>query len=301
MVFIIHLPQDFIIVAVLQSRILMEKIMYINLKSIFLAVFILFLAVCVMSQTSVPKQIEYSGTLTDMSNNLVEGLKSMKFRIYNVFSGGQQLWSETHYNVSVKSGSFRVVLGTVTPLPENLPINSYLQIEVKNGLEWEVIVPRSEITGSIYSISSSETGGSGVCDSDMVSVGTFCVDIDRSVSRTSFTDAIEQCALRGKRLCETDELRVIYDNKVSLGVNNFYVSQTFTDDEFTGEKTCSGHGLIPNIYTTNWVITSYTSSWWRNARVGDDTVPITYANVCYPNSLSSPAECLTFAYFRCCK
>lgn len=275
--------------------------MYINLKSIFLAVFILFITVCAMSQTSVPKQIEYSGTLTDVNNNLVEGLKSMKFRIYSVFSGGQQLWSETHYNISVKSGSFRVVLGTTTPLPDNLPINSYLQIEVKNGLDWEVIVPRSEITGSVYSISNSETGSSGVCDSDMVSAGLFCIDIDRSPSKTSFTVAVEQCALRGKRLCESDELRMVYDNKASLGINNFYVSQTYTDYEFTGEKTCAGFGMIANIYTANWIITSYTSTWWRDARVGDDTVPITYANVCYPNSLSSPDGCITFAYYRCCK
>jgi hypothetical protein len=271
------------------------------LKSYFLNVLILFISVSAVAQTTAPKQIEYSGTLTDASNNLVEGFKSIKFRIYDVFSGGQQLWAETHYNVSVKSGSFRVVLGANTSLPDNLPINCYLQIEVKNGLDWEIIVPRSEITGSVYSITSTDSGFGGICDSDMVSTGVFCIDIERSTSKTSYSDAIEKCALRGKRLCDSDELRVAYQFKNSLNLNSFYVSQTFIDYEFAAKRTSGAFSIIPIIYTVYWVIKSYSVSSWRDANVGSDYVPISYVNVCYPNYLDSPSGCKTFAYFRCCK
>jgi len=275
--------------------------MYMILKSYFLNVLVLFISISAVAQTSAPRQIEYSGTLTDANNNLVEGFKSMKFRIYDVFSGGQQLWTETHYNVSVKSGSFRVVLGANTLLPDNLPINCYLQIEVKNGLDWEIIVPRSEITGSIYSITSTDSGSSGMCDSDMVSTGVFCIDIERSASKTSYSDAIEKCALRGKRLCDSDELRVAYQYKNSLNLNSFYVSPTFIDYEFAAKRTSGAKVIIPVINTVNYIVVSYSVSIWRDTRAGNDYVPLNYANVCYPNSLDSPSLCLTFAYFRCCK
>jgi len=270
------------------------------LKSYFLNVLILFISVSAVSQTAAPKQIEYSGTLTDANNNLVEGFKSMKFRIYDVFSGGQQLWAETHYNVSVKSGSFRVVLGANTLLPDNLPINSFLQIEVKNGLDWEIIVPRSEITGSVYSITSSDSGSSGICASDMVWSGTICIDIERSSSRTSYSDAIEKCALRGKRLCDSDEIRTAYYAKASLNLENFYIAQTFTDYEFAAKRTVSAWTVIPVIYTVNYMIKAYDIKYWYQARVGGDYVPIDYSNVCYPGSISTPSDCMLFTYFRCC-
>jgi hypothetical protein len=274
--------------------------MQIILKYSFLGLLVLFISVSVRAQAAAPKQIEYSGTLTDVNNNLVEGVKSMKFRIYDSFSGGQQLWSETHYNVSVKSGSFRVVLGENTPIPDNMPINSYIQIEVKNGLDWEIIVPRSEITGSIYSITSSDSGSGGMCPSDMVWAGTFCIDIDRSSSRTSYSDAIEKCALRGKRLCDSDEIRTAFYNKSSLNLQNFFVSQTFVDDEFAAKRTDSAMSVLPVIYTINYTVMAYDVKYWYQARVGADYIPIDYSNPCYPNSISTPEACMTFAYFHCC-
>jgi hypothetical protein len=274
--------------------------MQIILKSSLSGLLVLFISVSVRAQAAAPKQIEYSGTLTDVNNNLVEGAKSMKFRIYDAFSGGQQLWSETHYNVSVKSGSFRVVLGKNTPIPENIPINSYIQIEVKNGLDWEIIVPRSEITGSIYSITSSGSGSGGMCPSDMVWAGTFCIDIDRSSSVTSYSDAIEKCALRGKRLCDSDEIRMAFYDKSNLNLDNFFVSQTFVDSEFAAKRTSDGLSIMPVIYTVDYIIKGYNVKYWYQARVGTDYVPIDYSNVCYPNAISTPAACRKFAYYHCC-
>jgi hypothetical protein len=193
-----------------------------------------------------------------------------------------------------------VVLGVNTPIPENIPINSYVQVEVKNGLDWEIIVPRSEISGSIYSITSSDSGSGGICSSDMVWSGTFCIDIDRSSSRTSYSDAIEKCALRGKRLCDSDEMRVAYYTKASLNLDNFYVSQTFVDYEFAAKRTVSAWSIIPIIYTVNYVVRGYDIKYWYQVRVGADFIPIDFSNVCYPNSMDSPSSCMTFAYFRCC-
>lgn len=268
--------------------------------SIFFLSLFLFSIVC-FAQSTAPKQIEYYGTLTDKSNNLVEGYKTLKFRIYDSFTGGTQLWSETKYNISLKRGSFRVTLGSSTEIPEGMPLNCYLQIEVKNGLEWEVIVPRTEITGSVYSITNNTAGTAGYCPSEMVSAGSFCIDLERSASRTSFTDAIEKCTLRDKRLCRVDEIRNAFREKNTLNMQHLFVSSTYNDFEFAAKKYTTARGIFPNVYAIDYVIKGYNVSYWQIAHVGDTYIPLDYSNVCYTNSLWSPSYCRVFTYYRCCK
>jgi hypothetical protein len=106
--------------------------------------------------------------------------------------------------------------------------------------------------------------------------------------------------LRGKRLCESDEIRMAYYNKSTLNLDNFFVSQTFVDVEFIAKQTSDGWSIIPLIYVVNYVIRGYGGNYWYQARAGADYVPIDYPNPCYPNSIDSPYACMTFAYFRCC-
>lgn len=269
--------------------------------SIFSAVVLLSSSLFVFSQNTAPKQIEYSGTLTDTNNNLVEGLKTMKFRIYDSFAGGTQLWSETKYNVNFKRGGFRVVLGSSTPIPDGIPLNSFLQIEIKNGLEWEVIVPRTEISGSIYSVASSGSSSSGTCPSDMVWTGSFCIEVERSATKTSFTDAIEKCALKNRRLCLSDEIRNAFRENAVLNLQHLYIATNWTDFEFSAHKFSTARSIIPAVYVVNYFVKGYNVSYWFIARVGDQYVPLSYSNVCYPNAFDSPSGCYVFAYYRCCK
>jgi hypothetical protein len=265
------------------------------------AIFLLLSSFMLFSQSTAPKQIEYSGTLTDSSNNLVEGLKTMKFRIYDSFAGGTQLWSETKYNVNFKRGGFRVILGSSTAIPEGIPLNSYLQIEIKNGLEWEVIVPRIEVTGSIYSVSNNSSTASGSCPSDMVYTGSFCIEVERSSTKTSYTDAIEKCALKNRRLCLPDEIRNAYRERATLNLQHFYVASNWTDFEFGAMRCTTARSVVPAVNVVSYIVKGYTAARWFQARVGDTYVPLSYTNVCYPNAFDSPTGCFVFTYYRCCQ
>ena len=60
----------------------------------------------------IPNLISYQGKVTDLSGNPVaDGSYSMRFRIYNVSTGGSSLWDSGVQMVSVAGGIFSVLLG----------------------------------------------------------------------------------------------------------------------------------------------------------------------------------------------
>ncbi len=78
---------------------------------------VVFLATGVlMSAAVVPQTMNYQGVLKDASGSVVsDGTYSMTLRIYNVATGGTELWTETQ-SVTVAGGLFDVVLGTVAAI-----------------------------------------------------------------------------------------------------------------------------------------------------------------------------------------
>jgi len=83
--------------------------------------FVLGLMICSAAFAEVPKQLSYSGKLTDKNNNLLpDGNYNMLFSFYTAATGGTAVWSEQHnaglptdYSVPVKAGAFNVLLGSV--------------------------------------------------------------------------------------------------------------------------------------------------------------------------------------------
>ncbi len=73
-----------------------------------------------VASASGPNLINYQGSLTNGTGTLQNGTFSVSFRIYNVVSGGSPLWTETHSAVTVTSGLFSIVLGSITPFTVNL-------------------------------------------------------------------------------------------------------------------------------------------------------------------------------------
>ena len=122
---------------------------------------IYFFAICVLSfsiignvNPQVPNKISYQGLLTNSDGSVIpDGSYNLTFKIYNVESGGTELWTETQ-NVTVSKGTFSVILGETNPL--NLQFNEqyWLGVTLEGSSEF---TPRSKLASSPYSIRSSKT------------------------------------------------------------------------------------------------------------------------------------------------
>jgi hypothetical protein len=133
-----------------------------NKKTVFFALAGLLILVCAAWATF-PATMNYQGILKDQNSNAITGTKSMTFKIYNESSGGSALWTETQ-NVTITSGLFNVILGSVTPINSSVysdGLNKYLGIKVESDSE---MTPRSQILPVIYAyhalVADSVTGGS---------------------------------------------------------------------------------------------------------------------------------------------
>jgi hypothetical protein len=63
---------------------------------------------------SVPRLVQYSGTLKDLAARPVAGVVSVSFSIYAEQDGGTALWSETQNVLADTSGHYTVLLGSAT-------------------------------------------------------------------------------------------------------------------------------------------------------------------------------------------
>lgn len=84
---------------------------------------------------TVPYKVNFQGRLTNTTGNVMpDGLYNIKFRLYNVVSGGTVVWSElreTTNRIQVTNGLFSVQLGDVTALSSSLFTSQPLYFEVE--------------------------------------------------------------------------------------------------------------------------------------------------------------------------
>ena len=104
------------------------KSMYGRLSGILCAVLVLTAG---LTGAEVPQVINYQGKVTDTSGNPVsDGSYTMRFRIYNVSSGGTALWDSGDRLVSLAGGVFNVLLGE-SPQPAitlNFDVDYWLSV-----------------------------------------------------------------------------------------------------------------------------------------------------------------------------
>ncbi len=272
------------------------------LKITIFSILIILISYFIVAQEA-PNEIRYNGTLADTNGNLVEGTKTLRFRLYDSLSGGSQLWSDTYSNVNIKSGAFTVRLGSITALPTGLPGTIYLQVEVQQGDDWEVMLPRMKITGAVSSISNSSSTGAQSCPNDMVWTGSFCVDLNRNTSRVTLMDALDGCAAEGKRVCKPWELNIVCDKKTELGITDIVAYANYLDYEFGIDKGDRGKTMMPNYVEYTWYLNGTDCRNTLEARVGKTDVRNDDTTVwCDENTFKIPADvCIVKAYFRCCK
>ena len=102
--------------------------------------------------TAAPDRIAYQGELSDSGGAPINAALTMTFRLYNVASGGTELWSESQ-NVQVTNGVFNVELGAVTPLP----IDAFRQDSLFLGVQVDAddeMVPRQRLNAAAYALNS---------------------------------------------------------------------------------------------------------------------------------------------------
>jgi len=103
------------------------------------------------AQSSVPIVIPYQGKLSDNVGTPINSSVNITFRFYAAASGGTALWTESHSNVTVNNGLFRVMLGSVTAIPSTVWSNNTIYVGVQVGSEAEM-TPREQIGAVPYSI-----------------------------------------------------------------------------------------------------------------------------------------------------
>ena len=116
-------------------------------RIVFILALIILISVNIFSQT-IPKQISYQGVLKDASGNILTGIFTITFKIYNDPSGGSALWTETQ-NITISNGLFSAQLGSTNPIT-TVPFNriQFLGIMVGSGSE---LMPRTLLSPSPYS------------------------------------------------------------------------------------------------------------------------------------------------------
>lgn len=103
---------------------------------------------CGSVQAQVPNLINYQGYLTNPGGAPVTASLSMEFKLYNVPSGGIELFAETQM-VSVSSGVFNVLIRSVTPLPLAFDVPYWLGVTVDTDAE---MTPRQTVAASPYAL-----------------------------------------------------------------------------------------------------------------------------------------------------
>jgi len=117
------------------------------MKNLFI-LFLLITSLCLWAQ-NVPQTIDYQGRLADSDGNYLTGFYSVEFDLFNLETGGSELWIENQ-DVNVANGIFHVLLGSVNPFPAGLFDNSVLWLEFHVGAE--ILLPRTRIASVPYSI-----------------------------------------------------------------------------------------------------------------------------------------------------
>lgn len=114
---------------------------------------------------TVPLVLNYQGYLRDAEHNPLSGYYTMTLRVYaNVTDPvASALWSEQHVSVTVRSGSFSVLLGNITPVPATLfdTPDRFVGVTVD---PYDEMVPRQRFASVPYAFEANQTQDSDLLD-----------------------------------------------------------------------------------------------------------------------------------------
>jgi hypothetical protein len=145
------------------------------LRGILLSL-IAMVALAVLTQAQIPRQLSYQGILTDSAGTpKPDGLYTLTFRFHTAESGGSVLWTESKA-LFVERGLFSTILGDANPFGIALTFDRpyWLSIQVEDQPQ---LSPRIPLTASAYSLNALRAdtamfvrSGSGTATGDSVRI-----------------------------------------------------------------------------------------------------------------------------------
>lgn len=125
-------------------------------------VFVIML-IAFVAMAAIPRTIQYQGKLTDMYSVGKNDMLDMRFRVFDVGTGGDLLWAMAIADVSIVHGLFDVNIG-----PIDLPFDEQYWLEIV--VDGNVLAPRVQLTTSPYAfraaVADSCTDGVSPCTQD---------------------------------------------------------------------------------------------------------------------------------------
>ena len=117
--------------------------------------------------SQVPQFINYQGQLLTPQGQVVVGNQSITFCLYEVISGGTDIWCETHPSVNVVNGNFNVALGSITSLSSlKFDVPYYLGITVGGDSEMSPRLALGSVPAALQAESTQGRSQTVDCDAD---------------------------------------------------------------------------------------------------------------------------------------
>ena len=153
-----------------------------------------------------PSVIHYQGQVpTEYLADREQPHLSIAFSLYDQPSRGKPLWTETQDVFVAKDGTFRALLGSVTPFSTFADGAAALFSESQRWLGLRVngkdeLAPRQRVVsgGALFGIREA-------CPEDMADMGEYCIDRIPVRSQVNWYVSSEACEAQGKRLCTNEE------------------------------------------------------------------------------------------------
>jgi hypothetical protein len=117
----------------------------------------------------VPQMLNYQGRLTDQDGTPVDTTVSILFTIYDDSTGGTVVWTETQPAVTVTSGLFNVLLGSINPIQDTVFAEPDRYLDIRIGSN-PAIIPRTKLAAVAYAHRVSTVDGSA---GGLIDGGTF--------------------------------------------------------------------------------------------------------------------------------
>jgi len=165
------------------------------MKNIIITTVIVFMTLLLLvglSEAGVPHVIRFQGKLTDRENNPLNDTYRITFRIYDALTSGNNVWTETHQNISVINGVFTVLLGSVNDDQLNLSFDEdeeyWLSIQVEGD---SPMIPRQQITSSLYAYRAESADQAEIADRAEVANRAEVADRAEIADRAEVANAAE--------------------------------------------------------------------------------------------------------------
>jgi hypothetical protein len=121
------------------------------------------IALVAIARSPVPATIGHQGRLFDTAGTPITARLRVTFRIFNQESGGDPIWFEDREGVNFADGYYSLMLGEVTPLPDDVlvdeagtePVQRWLEVVV----DGEALTPRAKMCSVPYARFSQDVTG----------------------------------------------------------------------------------------------------------------------------------------------